>query len=488
MKNNLVGLTFVMLNLITSVSCVIFTDSNAKEDFPLQWKVSSFNAQGNLVVDGQSFFPLGLYSCVGIDQASATHKGSYYTGEVTQEKTMARLQTIKDAGFNLLQTYTMQFYGTQVSGSAWEQSLPGAVLEKTNPEKLREGMLRFMDDAQAAGLKVMIGANQPYSAMTELLPTEPQARERALTKWKAETKLNIEAYDKHPALVAWYLIDEPSQIPPKGLPVEDLTEYYRYGKSLDTVRPQMLPSCSYLPHANGSDSKYRKAVDIMAPDPYPIPSDKSGTRIRILADMLDVMKKDQVGSPAMPQLWAVIQICHWVEGIRLPTIKEMRVMALLALTRDVKGLMFYEHKNYPDREPQQWKNIGLVVNSLHSVIPDLLAPSKIVTDYVVSSKKIDAILRKVTDAASGKGYYSLIAVNATQNAALEPVAAGNVTFDLGNICLPQGAKVIVLDEDADGKLSLGSRREIALVTKEGRVSFTDAFGIYASHVYRIGNF
>jgi hypothetical protein len=450
--------------------------------FPLQWKVSSLNANGNLVVDGQPFFPLGLYSCFGIDQASATHQASLYTGDVTKATTMARLRVIKDAGFNLLQTYTMQFYGTKVSGPSWEQSRPGAILEKTTPDKLRNGMLQFMDHAQAAGLKVMIGADQPY-CLTEPLPTDAKAREKEWARKKIELKAGIDAFEKHPALIVWYLIDEPSQVPPKGMPVADLTDCYRYIKSLDTVRPMMLPSCSYLPHANGSDKKYRHAVDIMAPDPYPIGSDM---RIRTIADTLDLMKKDQVGNPPMPQLWAVIQICQWVEGPRLPSVEEMRLMSLLALTRDVKGLMFYEYKNYPDRQPQQWKKIGQVVNSLHTLIPDLLASSEIVKNYGVSSQKIDAILRKVNDPKRGPAHYSLIAVNATQNAALEPEAVGLVTFAFGDLPLPKGSTVTVLDEDKTGKLSLGSRRELKLVKSKTGYSFSDTFDAYASHVYRIG--
>jgi len=453
------------------------------EDFTLQWKVSSLNARGNIVVDGKPFFPLGLYSCFGIDQASATHAESAYSGEVTEETTMAKLREMKEAGFNMLQTYTMQFYGTKVSGPGWKQSDPVAIIENTTPERVREGMLRFMDSAGAAGLKVMIGANQPYSCMDEILPTAPKARARVLDLWKAQTKVNVEAYKNHPALLAWKLIDEPSQMKPNGMPVEDLAEYYRFCKTLDTVHPMFLPTCGYVHYSHGSDRKYRKAVDIMGPDPYPIVSDM---RVRTLGAVLDLMKKDQTGSPAMPQLWAVIQICQWVEGRRLPSIEEMRVLSLLALTKDVKGLMFYAYKNYPDREPEHWKKISLVVNSLHTLFPDLLAPSEILTDYKVSSQKIDSILRKVTGVEGGNSYYSLIAVNASQNAALEPENAGIVTFDLGNIVLPEGSKIIALDEDQDGKLSLGSRREIALENKDGRANFSDQFGVFASHAYRIG--
>jgi|GEM_PF-1334242 len=474
--------------------------------FPSQWKVSSFNSNGNLVVDGQPIFPLGLLSCFGIDQASATHKQSRYTGEVTKERTMTSLRAIKDAGFNLLQTYTMQFYGMKVSGPAWEQSKPGAILENTSPEKIREGMLLYMDYAQAAGLKVIIGARQPYCVM-EALPKEPKAREETWTKVKTELKTSIEVLGKHPALIAWYLIDEPSQVPPNGLPVADLTAYYRYIKSLDPVRPMLLPSCSYLPLANGSDRKYRRSVDIMSPDHYPIVSPQ---RIQTIADTLDLMKNDQVGSPAMPQLWPYIQICQWVEGRRLPSTDEIRLMSLLAMTRDVKGLMFYQHSNYPENNPEQWKNISQAIHSLYTVIPDILAPSEIVKDYTVSNKKISSLLRKVTSAENSAEssflgklsstlyslwdakarnrsvHYSLIAVNPAQNGALEPEAQGLVTFDLGNLPLPIGSTIIALDEDQSGQFSLGGRRALKLVEKEGRVGFSDEFGAFASHVYRIG--
>ncbi len=441
-------------------------ESLAKEtsEFPLQWKVSSINTNGNLMVDGKPFFPLGLFSCFGIDKASATHPHSKYTGEVTKEITMGRLKAIKDAGFNMLQTYTMQGYGNKFDES-------GKVVEKTTPEKLREGMIKFMDYCDEAGLKVMIGARHPYCIMSPL-PEEGRAAEWA--RRKRELKANIDAWKDHPALLVWYLIDEPENV---NMPVEDLIDTYRYIKSLDSVHPMLFNS----PFA--FVVKYRRGTDIMAESFYPIESNEP---ITLITERLDVIKKSQIGDPPMPQIWAVIQICQWVEGKRLPSTEEMRLMALLALTRDIKGFLFYEHMNYPENNPHRWRNISRVVKSLYSVIPDLLASPDIVKDYSVSDKRISTIMRRVHDVNTGHIYYSLIAVNPTQNIVYDPVAVGQATFTFDNLQVEEGSVVTVLDEDSEGNFKLGSCRQIKLTKTNQGYSFTDEFGKLASHVYRIG--
>lgn len=451
------------------------------EPFPLQWKVSSLNKSGNFVVDGKPFFPLGLYSCFGIDEASATHRECHYTGAVTKEKCIERMKVIKEAGFNTLQTYTMQFYGTKVAKPGWHQENPGDVVEPTNADKLREGMVTFMDYAQSVGLKVMIGGSHPYCIEKEFPKNN---RAEALEKLQRELKANIMAWKDHPALLAWYLIDEPYNENSNGnMPVADLRDVYRYVKSLDTAHPMIFASCDWAFPSGPSDTRYRKATDIIAPDVYPV---GAGVPIQMIANRLDNIKKCQEGKPPMPQAWAVIQIWQ-APGIRLPSSGEMRVMALLAMTRDVKGLLFYNYANYPEKEPQHWANVSEVVNSLHTVIPDVLAPSRVVTQYRVSDPRVFSIMRRISDKKSKTPDYSLIAVNPIQNVVFEPMALGPVMFELGKLKLKKDAAVTVYDEDERGNFKRGSLRRIPLTIDEQGCRFTDEFGEYAAHVYRIGS-
>lgn len=435
--------------------------------FPLLHKVDNLNKNGNFVVDGKPFFPLALYSVMGIDQASATHKEGRYTGTVTEQKTLERFGLVKKAGFNTLQTYAMQFYGMKVAKPGWDQSVPGDVIEDTTTEKLREGGIKFLDYAQKAGLKVIYGAYKVYSM--------PEGKDAVMDeKYKEAVKANIAAWKNHPALIAWYLIDEPSSI---LMPVRNLQNAYEFIKTQDTSHPELIAS------ASPSDVQYLNAVDIMAPDPYPV---ETGNPFTLLADRLDSLRQYQNGTPAMPQLWAIVQISHWVKDARLPSTADIRLQSLLAFTRDVKGLLFYEHSNYPDTNPAQWENISQAVNSLHSIIPDMLASADIIGDYKISSDKIQSIMRKVTNPKTKQVYYSLIAVNPTQNMVLEPIPVGQVTVNLGNIELPKGSVVTVFDEDPSGNFKLNSRRYIKLARTSSGYNFSDTFGELASHVYRIG--
>lgn len=439
-------------------------DLSKPTPFARQWKVSSFNAGGNLVVDGNPFFPLGLYSCVGIDEASGTHKESLYTGGVTEADNLKRFKDIKDAGFNMLQTYTMQFYGMKVSKPGWYQKSNGEMIEDTTPEKIREGTIKFLDLAQKAGLKAIVGGGQPYSLNG---PLPVVGREKALDALKQNLKANMTAWKNHPALVAWYLIDEPSTV---DMPVQDMQDVYRFMKTQDITHPIFIPSCS------AADVKYRYSVDAIGPDPYPVARQMP---LHSVARDMDVLKAGQVGNPGMPQIWAVIQICQWVDNIRVPSTEEIRLLSMLALTRDAKGLMFYAHNSYPERNPGQWQDITKAVKSLHTLFPYIMEKSQVLKNYKCSEPRIDSILRK------GIGKYTLIAVNSTQNAVYDPVDVGSVTFDLGKLKLPEGTRVRVLDEDPQGNLKLGSQRQISLTRTQTGYVLTDGFGPLASHVYLI---
>lgn len=428
------------------------------------------DARGYLTVNGSPFFPLGIYSCIGIDQASGAHATSQYAGTVTEEKVDFWLQSVHDAGFNLLQTYTMQFYGTELAPGVITPWKTEDVVRPTTPAKLREGTLRLLDLCRRHGLMFMAGSFPPYCAVT--LPTEADARAKALESWQERVWPNVLAWKAHPALLAWYLIDEPSSV---NLPVRDLVEQYRYLKELDSDHPLLIASCA------ASDLQYARAVDIFAPDPYPIETD---VPLRELPARIRPLRALATGTPPLPQTWAVIQICQWVEGRRLPSEAEMRLLALTALSQDVTGLLFYEFRNYPDSHPEHWQAIGRVVRSLHAVTSALLAPGASERDVPTSDRRVYTLAKQVGAGPAAVGW--LIAANPSQNLAGEPMALGRVTFALDSLDLPAGAVATALDEDGDGQFQPGRHRPVALQRSEKGFSLTDNLGPLAAHVYRLG--
>jgi hypothetical protein len=269
------------------------------------------------------------------------------------------------------------------------------------------------------------------------------------------------------------LIDEPGSV---NMPVEDITLAYRYTKSLDQKHPLYIASAD-----SKGDVQYMKAVDIYAPDSYPLAFDKP---LISEPEKLDITAKHQTGNPAKPYLWQIVQICQWIKDKPLPTAEQIRLMSLLALTMDVKGLMFYEHKNYPEKEPEQWKRIVLAIHSLHTVIPDILASNIIEHKYRISDQRIQTIMRKIN--TKGGYHYQLIAVNPVQDSQLNPVDLGQITFNLSSLQISQNSVVTVLDEDGLGNLKLGSHRKLPIVKHSNSCSFVDSFGKWGAHVYRIG--
>ncbi|MBI4025696.1 MAG: hypothetical protein HY360_12000 [Verrucomicrobia bacterium] len=450
-------------------------DETSSKEFPLQWKVDNLDERGNLLVEGKPFFPIGLYTCFGIDEASGTHRESRYEEKVTPESIRARLRTIKESGFNLIQTYTMQFYGAKIARPGWHQNQPGDVLENTNPEKIRRGMLKFMDYAQEAGLKVLSGALQPHTIRYPLPKSEAE-----WAQTKEEIAANVGAWKSHPALAVWYLVEEPyNPNAHTDVPVTFMTDCCQYLKNLDSTRPLFLCSCDFAFPSGPSDKRYRKATDIIGPDPYPI---GKGIPIEVITERLDFIRKYQEGTPPMPQIWQVVQIWN-APGGRLPTRDEIRLMALLAMTRDVKGLMFYEMYDYPDKNPDHWLAISEAVRSLQSVIPDALASEDVVKVCQASDKRIQTIMRRIADPNGRPPRYSLIAVNPAQDSAFEAVAVGRVTFDFET---REGQPAIVaLDENKSGQFQLGSQRKLAVEKNDHGYRFSDEFGGSAAHVYRV---
>ncbi len=422
------------------------------DDYANQWRNDRINAKGFPVVDGKPFFPLLLYSCIGIDRASGTAPISLYTGEFDDAINRRRFREVRDAGFNALMTYTLNLYGQPVPPN-WNGdrgAFPGEDGETTE-ELYREGARRFLDYCRDAGLQAMVGAYSTYS-IPKALPLI--GKKLRWEEQKERLKRNIEGLKAHPALLCWYMIDEPSSI---SLPERDLAQTYQYMKELDTGHPFLMAAADPR-----HDLKYFRGVDVVAPDSYPL---AFGKPILTDWDNLDIYGRQQQGNPGYPLLWQIVQICQWLEGKELPSAQLIRLQALLALTREVKGLCFYEHKNYPIREPEQWVEISRAVNSLARLTPAILDAEGVGSDYTADQPALKTILYR------GSGFDLLIAANPTAE-----TLEAEFTFANG---VP--AKIIAVDENAGGEFTPDSERDI----QPGPRGFRDRIPGMTGRAYRI---
>lgn len=227
------------------------------------------------------------------------------------------LQTIRNAGFNL------------VAGRA----------EKG-----------YLDSAGQVGLKVL--ATPGASAGPKF--SEDRAREV------------VSQFDSHPALWAWYLIDEPDL---NGVSPGDVQRAQRFVKSLAARKPTAL-----VLYQGGEALHYGDIADITMIDRYPIPW-------LPLANFPQHVRLARLGVPRDKPLIAVIQAFDWryypkllpgQDNLRPPTHEELRCMAYAALTRGVTGLFFYcfdDGKWKLQEHPEVWEAVQKVVAEVNERLP-----------------------------------------------------------------------------------------------------------------------
>ncbi|MCC6442848.1 MAG: hypothetical protein IT210_05250 [Armatimonadetes bacterium] len=232
-----------------------------------------YNRRG-LIVNGLPYFPFGFYS--DRDPAASL------AGEEAPQ------------GFTLLSPY---------QGSA-----------KGRSESDWESIRAYMDRAAALGMKV----NYHLMGTATLPPSEE--------KW-ALLKAEVEMFRDHPALLSWYISDEPDG---QGIAPALLEESYRFIKNLDPYHPITIVLMS-----PSRVKDYLKCMDILMVDPYPIPN-APVTRVSEWADTMN-----RAANYRMP-LWIVPQAFGGGEWwAREPSAREERVMTYLALIHGATGIQYF---------------------------------------------------------------------------------------------------------------------------------------------------
>jgi hypothetical protein len=296
---------------------------------------------------------------------------------------------------------------------------------------------RFTKQAQGLGLQVLI-------------PPPDREGKETLHAFLQEIK-------QSPAMLAWYLADEPegSAIPPSSI--------WRWRQFLRSYTP--FPGALVLVRAKQAWD-YAPAADILMVDPYPIPR----MPVTWLSDSLEQAKKWAQGKP----VWAVIQAFAWSASPleddsrswgRYPTYEEERCLSYLAVVHGAQGLFYYTFAGGSYRikdHPRHWAEVKQVVSELRSIYPLLLAPFASADKLKIDHPQIHWAVKQVgkgeTDGLIEEGYY-LIAVN-TVNSPLTATFSIPPLFD---------DKVRVLFE----------KRKVSV--KRDRLK--DAFEPYAVHIY-----
>ena len=214
--------------------------------------------------------------------------------------------------------------------------------------KLRgEEVAALMDAAAVEGMQILL-------ELTEYARRKPEPDYRAIAAL-------VKRYRQHPALLAWYLVDEPDET--KMAP-ESALAIYELIRELDPYHPVYL--VNNRPHTYAA---YSDASDILAIDVYPIPNYP-------ISRVGDYMERARWTSLERKPVWLIAQafggVEHWA---RSPTASELRNMIYQGLVGGAKGVLFYRYCQENERHIQPlalWREVQRLAAELAELGPVLL--------------------------------------------------------------------------------------------------------------------
>lgn len=176
----------------------------------------------------------------------------------------------------------------------------------------------------------------------------------------------IQRFDRHPALWAWYLVDEPDL---SGTPPEQVAAAQRFFKSV----PARKPTAAVF--FQGDESRYYSAIpDIVMVDKYPVPW------LPLAAFGQHVELARLSAGPKKP-MYAIVQAFDWSyaaqvlpgeTNLRPPTRAEMRCMTYEALARGANGVFYYSHEMGAWKlrvQTEVWEDLQAVVAEVRRLKP-----------------------------------------------------------------------------------------------------------------------
>lgn len=278
----------------------------------------------------------------------------------------------------------------------------------------------FLDSASANGLKVAIIPERDVSMAM-------------LKNW-------IFSLKEQPALIMWYVYDEPVT----SAEWQAANDRYALVKATDPTRPAMVNA---VPATTYKDWK----SDVLSADYYPIPVDVCGS-ISLFGDMIENMH--QVATTAGKPTWFWLQNMGYAYFCpREPTGAEAECMAYLSFIRGSRGIVYFFQKS---RTVEQWDELRQLNREVATLTP-VLSSTDTPPAVTVKAPSIHVLSKRY----AGQNY--VFAVNESPT----PVTAAALTSSATS----SGSATVLFEN-----------REVRMVNG----TITDSFAGYQRHVYRIG--
>jgi len=297
------GDTEVRCQLLTGNDVLAAETTRLRSAAPQANEVKIDHASGGLIADGLPFIPFGFYTYFPLREG-------VMDGEVVR-------------GFTLFSPYHRGPHDAEELA------------------QIRE----YMDHCAAIGMRVnyhLMWANR--SELTD-------------EQWQS-LRTEVEAFRDHPALLSWYIADEPA-----ADRVAILEQVYALVSELDPHHPVTIVFYRGGAHAR----RFERCLDIVMGDPYPIPHN-SVTYVSRMSDEL-VAAYD-----GRKPLWIVPQAFGGNEWWRRePTAPEQRVMTYLALVHEARGIQYFIRSpriSFP-KSPIMWAECGALALETAELTPAL---------------------------------------------------------------------------------------------------------------------
>jgi hypothetical protein len=229
--------------------------------------------------------------------------------------------------------------------------------QKISNETLNERKA-YMDRCAELGMKVnynllSVSGGGGVGSKIEGL-SDGDKRERLISE--------IKTFRDHPALLGWYISDEPNGT---SVTPEKLEEIYRIVKENDPWHPVSIVFMAPFLAAK----KYSTALDIVMADPYPVP-DRSVTVAGEVADQLRNEFRGKIPFWIVPQAFGGGEL--WS---REPTIQEIRSMTWQSIINGATGIQYFVRQglNYFPKSSAMWSECGRMSIEVAELTPWLLS-------------------------------------------------------------------------------------------------------------------
>jgi hypothetical protein len=264
---------------------------------------------GTLQVDGLPFFPIGFYAYSPV------------------QPTLIEEEAVR--AFNIISPY-----------------------QNNKPENFFE-RIAYLDRAAALGMKV----NYHLTALAGGGGVDENGEKLAWESRKNRLRAEVESVKDHPALLSYYLADEPSA---RNVNTDTLALLYKVVKEADPYHPVTM-----VFNETEKVHLYANSFDILMIDPYPIPT-------KPITDVADFLKALNPKFAQQKPIWLVPQTFGGGEWwTREPTRQELKAMVYLGLIHGATGFQAFIRQGlstYP-KSVDVWNEYGRVAREVQTLVP-----------------------------------------------------------------------------------------------------------------------